>query len=153
MRDEGIPLPDLLFHCSLDMRYRGQSYELTVPSSLTHSWEESFHRQHAATYGHSSPEQPTEIVQARLQAVGVMPKPALSRVAEVAGRRGPEPIARRPVRFHTWTDLPVFERCQLLPGHRLAGPALILQEDTTTLLAPGWSGAVDGWGNLLLSQA
>ena len=59
---------DRLLRRSLDMRYQGQSYELTVPvspsppaCSLPHPWEEAFHAEHAAIYGHSSPGQPTEI--------------------------------------------------------------------------------------------
>jgi N-methylhydantoinase A len=44
----------------------------------------------------------------------------------------------------------VFQRIDLQPGHQIAGPALILQPDTTTLVPPGWQGIVDAWGNLLL---
>jgi N-methylhydantoinase A len=151
MRAEEIAPADVLYERSLDMRYQGQSYELAVPVSSAQSWQEAFHRQHASTYGHSSPDQPTEIVQARLKAIGRLPKPVLESAKADVGRP-PRPIARRRVRFGDWVDLPVFERGRLRPGQRVEGPALVVQEDTTTLLAPAWNGLVDSWGNLLLSR-
>ena len=158
MAAEGVDPASVTVRRSLDMRYRGQSYELTVPAlpsppaaASSHALEEGFHAEHAAIYGHSSPGQPTEIVQARLQAIGRMAKPALSRLPDPPDRPAPAPGDYRRVRLREWREIPIYRRCDLLPGHRLDGPALVLQEDTTTLVAPEWRGAVDGWGNLVMS--
>jgi N-methylhydantoinase A len=152
MRREEIAPADTFFARSLDMRYRGQSYELNVVTEDAHAWGHGFHRQHASIYGHSSPDQPTEIVQARLKALGRLPKPVLNVMIKAEDGHQPGPIGVRRVRFERWVEAPVFERCGLRTGHRLEGPALVLQEDTTTLMTPGWSGVVDSWGNLLLSR-
>ena len=80
-----------------------------------------------------------------------MAKPALSRQPDPPDRPAPAPGEYRRVRLREWREIPIYRRRDLLPGHRLDGPALVLQEDTTTLVAPEWRGAVDGWGNLVMS--
>jgi N-methylhydantoinase A len=110
-----------------------------------------FHERHAARYGRASPGQPTEIVQMRLQAVGETRKPELSRRKAPAGAGAPNPLGAHPVWFEEWRETPLYRRGELLPGHRLEGPALLLQADTTTLVTPGWRGEVDSWGNLILT--
>jgi N-methylhydantoinase A len=166
MTAEGVAPADVIARRSVDMRYRGQSYELAVPAppagpsplSLP-ALEEAFHAAHAALYGHSSPGEPTEIVQARLQSVGRTRQPPLPYQPEPSARRAPAPHSPpagtrcRRVRLHEWIAMPVYRRPDLAPGDRLDGPALILQEDTTTLVAPGWRCAVDGWRNLVMNHA
>jgi N-methylhydantoinase A len=115
----------------------------------TKSLNAAFHVRHAALYGRSDPDRPTEIVQARLQAVGATAKPALPRLQEVGGPPA-KPMAVRRIWFQGWEETPVFSRSDFQPGQRVAGPALLVQADTTTLVAPGWQGAVDAWGNLVL---
>jgi 5-oxoprolinase (ATP-hydrolysing) len=51
-----------------------------------------------------------------------------------------------------WQSAPVYERDLLCPGGRLAGPALVAQEDATTVITPGWSGQVDPWLNLVCER-
>ncbi len=48
---------------------------------------------------------------------------------------------------------PIYDRAWLKPGHELSGPAIVVQMDATTAVPPGWSGRVDGWGNLVLEVA
>jgi N-methylhydantoinase A len=169
MTAEGFDPAHVSLRHSLDMRYRGQSYELSVPVSGVQAFGRSgpvlsrlnlsdperlnatFHERHAAAYGRSSPGRPTEIVQARLRAVGAVSKPALPNRAEEPDRPSPAPVVTQRIGFEEWREVPVYRRVDWLPGHRLAGPALLLQEDTTTLVPPGWQGVVDGWDNLRLS--
>jgi N-methylhydantoinase A/acetophenone carboxylase len=51
-----------------------------------------------------------------------------------------------------WTETPVFEMAQLQPGHSFAGPALIESDDTTVVVAPGWSCQVDERGGIVLTN-
>ncbi|MGC8782261.1 MAG: hypothetical protein ACP5UQ_15475 [Anaerolineae bacterium] len=51
-----------------------------------------------------------------------------------------------------WLAAAIYERALLLPGHALAGPALIVQEDATTVIPPGWRARVDGWLNLICER-
>ncbi len=140
LQREGVPEADMRFEVTLDMRYRGQAYELNVP--LAGAVVRSFHRAHEQAYGYALPDRPVEIVTMRLRAIGALPVPTF------------EP---QPIQPHT-PDAPVvnglrrYHRADLRPGARLIGPALITQEDATTYLPVGWEGFVDGYGNMLLGR-
>jgi N-methylhydantoinase A/oxoprolinase/acetone carboxylase beta subunit len=145
----------------LDLRYAGQSYELAVPAEPgTRDWVDGmvacFHERHCEVYGYASPEHAVEIVAARTTATApagmvTAPGPPPSAPAGVA----PEPRSVRPVYFDEggFTPTPVFWRDDLRVGTALAGPAVVEQYDSTTLLHPGWRLTVDGQGNLVLEAA
>ena len=73
---EGLPPAEVVVKRLLDMRYQGQSYELTIP--LTPNFVGDFHVAHHYAYGYSDLNAPVEIVNLRLQAVGCLPRPPLS---------------------------------------------------------------------------
>jgi N-methylhydantoinase A len=144
---EGVALPDIHLQSSLDMRYRGQSYELSVPFGPDPV--EEFHHLHAQTYGYARPEALVEIVNLRLRAVGSMPPPELTPLP----LSGPDASAalfdRREVVFSGAVPLTPFYRGEaLLPGNRLNGPAIIVRSDTTILVGPSDFASVDAYGNL-----
>jgi N-methylhydantoinase A len=148
---EGIPSHAMAFEGLVDARYRGQSYELTIP--FADDLAAAFHAAHTAAYGHAMPERTVEVVTLRLQATGRVEKPALPFVppeendgaearledAPVVCRAGLRPVAR-------------YERDRLRPGASFDGPALIFQFDSTTFLPVGWSAHVDGYHNLVLAH-
>ena len=143
----------------LDLRYVGQSYELTVPcpplgARVAQSAARRFHRAHRRRYGHSDTSQPTEVVAARLKAIGPVEKPAIAPAAQ--GAQDPEAamIEERPVVFNG-KRLPTrcYDRSLLLPGNAIAGPGLVLQMDSTTVIPPGWTARVDGYGNLVVESS
>lgn len=147
---------------SADLRYRGQAFEVEVqlPAGLEiHDIDpqllaKRFHETYESLYRNSDPTSAVELVALRSSLIGRRPKPALPRLLE----RGPAAreiaFAKRPIyhggRFH---DASVFQRDDLMAGDNVAGPAIIEQFDTTTVLAPGFFGSCDAVGNLLLSQA
>lgn len=148
---------DVTVTASLDLRYRGQSYELTVPLPLpvapaaVADAVTTFHAAHAQRYGYAMPRERVEAVTVRLRATTPGARPALSTAAAPATTEtatavvGVKPVwfaASGPVQTSCYT------RSLLQFGHRLTGPALILQYDTTIVLAPGWSAGVDGMRNL-----
>jgi len=142
LRAEGIADGDMAFHALVDLRYSGQSFELTVP--LADDLAGAFHQAHRQRYGHALPERTVEVVTLRVQAVGRVAKPVLA----------PEPvIPRQPPPADLSAALPAYDRAALLPGARLAGPALVHQLDSTTFVAGGWSARVDGYYNLILERA
>ena len=51
------------------------------------------------------------------------------------------------------TNARLYNRDKLGTGNQISGPAIVLQMDTTIVMPPGWSGSVDGYGNLLLEMA
>jgi N-methylhydantoinase A len=144
---EGVALQDIHVQSSLDMRYRGQSYELPVPFG-PHLVAE-FHRLHAQTYGVARPEAEVEIVNLRLRAVGSLPPPELTPLP----LSGPDATValfdRRKVVFSGAMPITPFYRGEvLLPGNRLEGPAIIVRSDTTILVGPSDLASVDAYGNL-----
>jgi N-methylhydantoinase A len=52
-----------------------------------------------------------------------------------------------------WVETPIYERGKLAPGNVVTGPAIVVQDDTTTVIEPGYSGAVDRFGNILIEEA
>lgn len=139
---------------SADMRYRGQSFEIDTP--LDPEWirngdmkniAEAFHAEHRRLYGHSDANAMLQIVALRLVITSRTPKPSLREVAR--GEGVPEPLKHMQV----WMDgenrdVPLYRRTDLLRGHRVAGPAVIAQDDCTTTVLPGYIVDVDAYGNL-----
>jgi N-methylhydantoinase A len=151
---EGVGETDMRLERRLDARYRGQSYELEIAAGRLDAGEvaAAFHAAHRERYGMASPDAACEIVNVRLRATGTVPQPALE-FREPQALPPPAPAAEQPV-FDTcgWQACPVFQRAALLPGHTVAGPALLAQEDTTTWVPPGWAARVDGWYNILMTR-
>lgn len=155
---EGFADPDLA--ASLDMRYQGQSYELSVPLALPITSAsvagavDAFHAAHAQRYGYAMPDQLVEVVTLRVRGSGPGARPTFAR--HPLGEADPSParLADKPVWFdaHGPTPTACYDRSALGPGHRFVGPAMIFQFDTTTVVPPGWSARVDGLHNIWLAR-
>ncbi len=140
---DGFDLDDTICHRLADMRYVGQSYELTVPvDSLTDEARLTapFHRAHLARYGACDERAAVEAVTLRVRAVVETPKPMPPELAPTSG--GPPRAVGRS------GTLPVFAREALLAGHALRGPCLIVEDHATTWLPPGWQCVVERFGHL-----
>lgn len=141
----------------LDLRYRGQAYELTVP--IAHAAGEvaiekiadDFGQVHERRYGHRADAEQIEIVNLRVSAAFSLGKPNAVRLK--VGASVTQPRERRQVRFLAGLhSTPVFERENLPPGFALTGPVIIEEKTSTVVVEPGWRLAVDDAGNLLLSE-
>jgi N-methylhydantoinase A len=155
---EGIAGESIVLERSLDLRYSGQSYELTIPflDDIGRSIHD-FHAEHERRFGYADPHERIQVVNVRLKARGVTTAPALDQPAAQPGSVV-EPLMTRPVVFASLEgpakhDTPVFERTDLKPGYDLLGPAIITQYDTTTVVPPGWHVQVDAPGNLIIEAA
>jgi N-methylhydantoinase A len=145
-----------------DLRYVGQGYELKIPfptgvletADLERIWE-LFHQAHQREYGHYFLASPIEIVNVRVSGIGAMPKIRKIKPAEEGSLTGSR-VRSGKCMFRVADELKSFDtdfyRRHLLPvGQEFAGPAVVLQKDSTTIVPPGWSAINDKAGNLILS--
>ncbi|APG28477.1 5-oxoprolinase [Syntrophotalea acetylenivorans] len=149
MGAEDICGDDLQLEPSLDMRYRGQSFEITVP--LAGDFCRTFHERYQHLYGYRDEKRELEIVTLRLRALGRGPRPDLQH-----GLCGPgdfTPLVIEPLVVNGEEHLcPVYQRNALPCGAAFSGPALIVEETATHLVNPGWQVRVDDKANLLLER-
>jgi N-methylhydantoinase A/oxoprolinase/acetone carboxylase beta subunit len=148
---EGFSREDIRVECALDIRYRGQAYEITIP--FTPSFEEQFHILHRKLYGYASPTRTTEIVHLRVKAIGRTDKPPLPRF-EQSPKPLPNPTSVRPARFKGRNlQTPVYRRDSLSPGMSGQGPAIIAGAQSTTAVPPGFQFTIDAVGTLVATHA
>jgi len=151
---EGLPKDQVQVHTALDMRYVGQSFELTVPfdDTATGDLKGRFHAAHRERYGYSQPDEPVEIVNLRLKMLGPVQRPTFPQ--EPLGPADPSTavVEQRPVWFGETLQATVYDRDRLQPGNAIAGPAIVTQLDATTAVPPGWRGHIDAVRNLVLER-
>jgi N-methylhydantoinase A len=133
-----------------DLRYRGQSFELTVEADPLEKLAERFHAAHEQRYGYRMDDEPVELVNLRLIATVPVEKPGLDEPAA----RGEAVSERREANFDgKWLEVPVYDRESMGEGSEVEGPAIVEFKESTCVVRPGWSGAVDGVGTLVLERA
>jgi len=131
----------------IDARYAGQSFELRVPRE---DWVRTFHDSHRERYGYAREGTPVEAV--TLRAVAEGPPRSLSHTP-LPRAEGP-PSSEAGSVFHAGKEIPVEKvwRKDLMRGHTLLGPALVMEYSSTTWLPPDWRLEVDAWGSLHLTR-
>ena len=151
---ENVPRERLQLLRYAGMRYAGQSYEVWVPvagldAESIASTVNEFHAAHLRRYGHAADTQAPEIVNFRVVGLGVIPKPTL-RSFPLSEEKTAPGHARRPVYFgpNLVLDTPIYRRVNLGAGMEIAGPAVIEEKTSTTVLYPGMSARVDEYLNL-----
>ena len=138
---------------SLDLRYRGQGYELNVPASG--DVIARFHEEHQRRYGYHHAEREIELVTVRLRARLRTPQSVpQGKTANPYTRRGASarvaPVEQVRVVFEKAEAAPVFERNDLPPNQIVRGPAVITEYSATTVIPPGKKFWVDSQENLII---
>ncbi|HSF58163.1 MAG TPA: hypothetical protein VLD83_08835, partial [Candidatus Binatia bacterium] len=162
LRSEGFQDNEIKLEPFLDLRYAGQGYELTVPCSMPplertdlKLMRERFDAQHEQASGHKAETEPVELVSLRLISYGLVPQAKLS-PSKATGRKVSEAkTGERKVYFgkpHGILNCQIYKRDLLEPGHRVFGPAVIEQLDTTTVIHPEQEAAVDDYRNLIVTE-
>jgi N-methylhydantoinase A len=159
---EGIAASQRHMLRSVDLRYKGQSHELSVavpvgPLTPQHlaALQQQFHAAHTRAYGYAAPEDPIELVNVRLTALGTSPKPQLQALSPGSGDSREAVKGQRQVWFSEIADFfscPIVDRLRLRWGDVVLGPAIIEELDATTAVHPGYQAQVDQHGNLLLQR-
>jgi len=158
--EAGIAPPARRVGLSVDMRYAGQNYELSVPlpdepvtAATLDALAAGFAAAHQQLYGFLAEEEPMQLVTFRAEAIGIVPKAELRPQREA----GPDPSAAETGRRDVWlrqasgfVSCPLYDRDRLAAGNRIPGPAIVEQMDATTLIPAGAAATVDPFLNLLL---
>ena len=134
----------------LDLRYRGQSFELTVEVGAVHDLARRFHVEHERRFGHADPDQPVEVVCARLEARRPTTTGAVSLdSAEHDEARGR--VGQRPVRWvHGSVDADIWRGVP--DGETVVGPAILEDSTCTTVVPAGWCGRLGAPGVMVLER-
>ncbi len=150
---EGVAPENCRLERMLDMRYVGQSHELQV-AAADGDWPAAFHQAHEQRYGYRQPGASVEGVNARLMAIGTMPKPDISVLAVGSANPALASIGSGSVWLTASgpVEAAYYNRDQFQAGNILPGPAVIFQLDATTLIPPGWLAQVDLWGHLVITR-
>lgn len=151
LASEGFLAPGIVVQRSLDMRYRGQAYEVNVPFTFT--YKEDFHQQHQQLYGYSNPARETEIVNVRVDAHGITQKHSFpSAETRPYSLAPPAHTGMTQFRGRAW-DTPFFRREDLRPGMGGVGPAIISGGQATAVITPDFRFDLDGVGTIIARRA
>ena len=140
----------------IDLRYIGQQYDVRVHLDGSQSFSidrtrELFEQEHERLYGHIQPEGLVRISALRVVAEGILPELQIPR--GVPGSRSPVPTGTRSVWIDEdrgWGDVAIYSGDDLLPGHRVSGPALIEEMTTTVFVGAEDELEVDPANNFLI---
>jgi N-methylhydantoinase A len=138
---------------SVDLRYEGQGYELTVPyngdpGALT----AAFHDAHNRRFGHSDERRVLEAITVRLRARLVSEKTPPPELPLAGTDASAAKVGTRRALLEKQADVPVYAREKLQPGNVIDGPAFISQFDSTTVVTSGWRAMVDRYANLMIEK-
>ncbi|WP_416444599.1 hydantoinase/oxoprolinase family protein [Leucobacter sp. HNU] len=153
LRHEGVASEDAILQRKISMRYQGQWRSLQVPmgsgpGAIARAVR-TFHEQYEREFAFRQDDAPVEVYQLHLAAVGKIPKPSFRPTDPVPQAPG-APAERRPVYFGEdgWVDTPVYDRDALAAGTAFAGPAIVNQLDSTTVVPPRTRAEIDEWLNI-----
>jgi N-methylhydantoinase A/oxoprolinase/acetone carboxylase beta subunit len=157
LAEDGFDPAEVLVERQLDLRYLGQSHELSIPyrpgAFHNFSYLNEFHRQHRRLFSYYHQHRPVEIVNLRIRAIARAPRVKLQTFD-----RSPEvPRAARLKKQWLYYGLEkyqvdVLDRSRLLAGNRIPGPCLIVDAESTTFVPPGYLAETDEYLNLIIEK-
>ena len=157
LQSAGVPSENTLLEHAVDVRYVGQNYSVTIPlapGALQAEVKAAFDAAHQQRYSHNAPEEPAEIIAARVSIVGQLSKPVLTGLARGTGTPAPTAaLGTRRVRFdpRSEVDAQVYDRARLLAGDVFEGPAIVQEDGSATLVPAGVRVEVQPSGHLILT--
>ena len=132
-----------------DLRYVGQSFELTVQAQERAGMTNAFHEEHERRFGYRMDDEPVEVVCVRVTATG---RGTALELQQPQTASGGSPTTRRANFEGEWVDARVLARATLGLADCVEGPSIIEFEEATALIPPGWSGKVDRTGTLVVAR-
>jgi N-methylhydantoinase A len=133
-----------------DLRYRGQSFELTVPADDLDGLAARFAVAHRRRYGFEMRDATVQVVSVRVTATVPVPRPSLARAEPADDAAG---SSRRAYFDGVWHDVDVLRSGSLTVGLLIEGPSIVEFPEATCVVRPGWRARVDAAGALVLERA
>jgi N-methylhydantoinase A len=148
LKIQGVLKEEASITKALDIRYKGQSFELTIPySGSLKNTIGNFHKAHAKAYTYFLKDRPTEVVNLRLSAVHRLPTPPSPRFE---GLGNPRPYGHRKTLFDRTVQAAMHRWEDLRPGHKGKGPSVIEEKGFTAYVPKGFSWSMDRHGNIIM---
>jgi len=162
LREEKVPEQRIEISWSADLRYEGQSWELSVPverrvildQAALQTIAGAFHQLHHQVYSFSEPNGVVEFVNLRVRATGKNPSLSLPKKNSPRSTPHPQPKTKRKVYFEgvNWREIPIYERDDLPFGSRIPGPCIVEEQISTTLIPEGFAGTIDEYRNIVIES-
>ncbi|TCJ18090.1 hydantoinase/oxoprolinase family protein [Rubrobacter taiwanensis] len=159
---EGVEEEGKRFDLYADCRYYLQNIQIPCRFELDELTgedstflRERFEEAHRQRYNFELPDSPLEIATVRVVGRGTIRGVSLVESEDGAGADASEAVLRTERVYFggEWMETPIYDRGRLRPNHTVEGPAVVVQDDTTTVIEPGYRGAVDRFGNILIEEA
>jgi N-methylhydantoinase A len=153
---QGFAAAQLRSEFAVDLRYIGQGYELTIPlaevprstAALT-ELRRNFDEAHAVLTGHAAPDERVELVNVRVTSVAIVPQASLATPRRQPAERNGRPSGMRDVYLgERFVSTPIYDRQHLAPDAVVQGPAILVQDDSTTVVHPGQTARVVDFGQI-----
>ncbi|MFB0564063.1 MAG: hydantoinase/oxoprolinase family protein [Candidatus Aminicenantaceae bacterium] len=159
IKSDGFREENIFIYPFLDLRYLGQSYEITLPykkprmRGASFSFIADFHSAHRKLYSYYHPQRPVEVVNIRIKAVGRSKKIRIKRLAQIK-KDLKRAFLKKQLIYYAGRKYvaSIFDRSLLGPGHIIKGPALIVDYESTTFLPPSFLSKVDNMLNLIIQK-
>jgi 5-oxoprolinase (ATP-hydrolysing) len=156
---QGIAAEKVELRRTLHLKYDGTDTTLELPlppegkDASIAALVAEFERRYREQYGFLMPGKPLVIEAAGVEAIGATAKAADAAPVFAPRPSGLAPVKRNRVFNHgTWHEAPVYVRSDLRPGDRIAGPAVIAEQNATTVIEPGWAAALTARDDLVLER-
>jgi N-methylhydantoinase A len=159
---EGVEEEKRQFDLYADCRYYLQNIQIPCRFDLNELRDGDsaflrgrFEEAHRQRYNFELPDSPLEIATVRVVGRGTIRGVSLVESEDGAGEDASGAVLRNEKVFFggEWMEAPIYERAMLRPGNAVPGPAIVAQDDTTTVIEPGYQGSVDRYGNILIEEA
>jgi N-methylhydantoinase A len=161
LRAQNVADEDIQIVWTADLRYEGQSYEISTPVDRKESFTKAdlnavvdrFHDLHYHIYAYGSIDEKVEFINLRVAAIGQVPEISLARNGKARADAGHAVKGARPVHFPAegYIETTIYDRALLQPGQSVAGPALVEEVASTTVITPGVTGSVDEYGDIIIA--
>ena len=158
MKKEGFGEENIQISFFLDLRYLGQSYEITRPYRIGNAdirtIVHAFHNAHQRLYSYHHLERPVELVNIRLKTIGVSKKIRFRKKHLQQANPPKQALLKNQKLYYKGNEYraSVYLREYLEPGNRISGPALIVDKESTTFLPPAYGLKIDGLWNLIMGK-